>query len=168
MNGIKTRRPAIERSLCKEREGFEPSETCAPLVFKTSAFDHSAIFPKYHCAAHSPLSGVRSCTPHAWRHQPTFNSLQTLKMREVGFEPTHPKNLIYSQVRLSNFAALSRHHCCLASISVEAARSSCVVTPAYFHLILDIENGGYRGRTDDLLLAKQMLSPIELIPQKKS
>ena len=28
------------------------------------------------------------------------------------------------------------------------------------NLILDIENGGYRGRTDDLLLAKQMLSQL--------
>ena len=86
MNGIKTRRPAIERSLCKEREGFEPSETCAPLVFKTSAFDHSAIFPKYHC-----------------------------------------DNAVSDQT--------------------ERAHSSCVVTPAYFQLIVDIENERGRIRT---------------------
>ena len=28
-----------------EREGFEPPETCASTVFKTAAFDHSAISP---------------------------------------------------------------------------------------------------------------------------
>ena len=29
-----------------EREGFEPPVHCCTLVFKTSAFDHSAISPK--------------------------------------------------------------------------------------------------------------------------
>ena len=28
-----------------EREGFEPPETCASTVFKTAAFDRSAISP---------------------------------------------------------------------------------------------------------------------------
>ncbi len=30
-----------------EGEGFEPPETCASTVFKTAAFDHSAIPPVY-------------------------------------------------------------------------------------------------------------------------
>ena len=33
-----------------EEVGFEPTEPCDPLVFKTSAIDHSTILPLFTCA----------------------------------------------------------------------------------------------------------------------
>ena len=42
--GINKKR-AVTQLLCAEREGFEPPEPLSSSVFKTGAFDHSAIFP---------------------------------------------------------------------------------------------------------------------------
>ncbi len=53
-----------------------------------------------------------------------------------GIEPTHPKELIYSQPPLSNLAA----------------------SPFNF-------GGGKRDRTDDPLLAKQVLSQLSYTPK---
>lgn len=35
--------------LLAEREGFEPSVTCATAVFKTAALNHSTISPDVNC-----------------------------------------------------------------------------------------------------------------------
>lgn len=48
-----------------EREGFEPPEACTSAVFKTAAFDHSAISPEngvFGCARLVPVTGYVSVT----------------------------------------------------------------------------------------------------------
>ena len=40
-----------------EREGFEPPEACASTVFKTAAFDRSAISP---AQKYSPVAGEKN------------------------------------------------------------------------------------------------------------
>jgi hypothetical protein len=56
MNSRKMKNPINQRiyrvlilddSKVAEREGFEPPVRCRTIVFKTTAFDHSAISPKY-------------------------------------------------------------------------------------------------------------------------
>jgi len=47
--------------LYTEREGFEPSVTCATPVFKTSAINHSATFP-FKTMKRKPTIGVEPIT----------------------------------------------------------------------------------------------------------
>ncbi len=45
----KAQRKALSFNLFAEREGFEPPDPLRSTVFKTAAFDHSAISPKVEC-----------------------------------------------------------------------------------------------------------------------
>lgn len=55
-----------------EREGFEPPETCASTVFKTAAFDHSAISPERDCTNWPPAVPdwvlLRRDRPRVWQN----------------------------------------------------------------------------------------------------
>ena len=54
LNKLKAQRKALSFNLFAEREGFEPPDPLRSTVFKTAAFDHSAI---------SPMSNFISPTP---------------------------------------------------------------------------------------------------------